>query len=273
MFRIEQSTSTVATIIRIWSLIYHSAVRDVRKGHGNALMSIFINIFQTLVFVGAFFLMFALLGVSGAGIRGDFLMYILSGVFLFMVFNRSMTAVYGSEGPASPMMKHANMNTMVAICASALSVLYIQVLTITLILLFYHIGWHRVEIANFGGALMMLILTWMTGVAIGMMFLALRPWAPNVSKMVMTVYSRINMFASGKMFVANALPSMMLALFTWNPLFHLIDQMRGYIFINYTPRNTNLEYPVWVMLACLAIGLMGEFYTRNRASISWTARS
>ncbi len=273
MLRAEQSTFFLAPVGRTGALIFHAAVREVRKEHGNALMSIFINIFQTIIFVGAFFLMFALLGMRGAGIRGDFLMYILSGVFLFLVFNKSMSSVFGSEGPASPMMKHANMNTMIAICAAALSTFYVQLLSITVILLFYHIGWQQVEIDDFGGALKIFILTWLTGVALGMMFLALRPWAPTATRMVMTIYSRINMFASGKMFVANALPPMMLALFTWNPLFHLIDQMRGYIFINYAPRNTNLEYPIWVMLACLAIGLMGEYYTRNRASISWMARS
>ncbi len=258
--------------IRVWSLIYHATVRDVRKDHGNALMSIFINIFQTFVFVGAFFAMFAILGVQGAGLRGDFLLYILSGVFLFLVFNKSMMSVYGAEGPASPMMKHANMNTMIAICAAALSALYIQTLSITITLIFYHIGWHSVEFADFGGVLKVYMVTWLSGVSIGMMFLALRPWVPQASKMVMTIYSRINMFASGKMFVANSLPGFMLVLFTWNPLFHLIDQMRGYIFINYDPRNTNLEYPLWVALGCLAIGLMGEFYTRNKASISWNAR-
>jgi ABC-type polysaccharide/polyol phosphate export permease len=262
----------LASTVRIWTLIFHTAVRDVRKQHGNALMSLFINIFQTIIFVGAFFAMFAILGVRSAGLRGDFMMYIWSGVFLFLVFNKSMTSVYGSEGPASPMMNHANMNTMIAICAAALSALYIQVLSISVILLAYHIGWHKVEFQDFGGALKVLLMTWVTGVAIGMMFLALKPWAPNMTKMVMTIYSRINMFASGKMFVANTLPTALLVMFTWNPLFHLIDQMRGYIFINYTPRNTNLEYPFWVTMACLAIGLMGEFYTRNRASISWSAR-
>ncbi|MDJ0995088.1 MAG: ABC transporter permease [Dinoroseobacter sp.] len=272
MLRAEQSTFVLAPIARTWSLIFHAAVREVRKEHGNALMSIFINILQAIIFVSVFFVMFAVMGIAGAGIRGDFLMYILSGVFLFLVFNKTMTAVFMSEGPASPMMKHANMNTMIAICAAAVSTFYIQLLSIVVILLFYHIGWNQVEIDNLNGAVKVFILTWLSGVAVGMMFLGLKPWAPTATRMIMTIYSRVNMFASGKMFVANGLPSMMLVLFTWNPLFHLIDQMRGYIFINYTPRNTNLDYPIWVTLACLAIGLLGEYYTRNRASLSWSAR-
>jgi ABC-type polysaccharide/polyol phosphate export permease len=51
------------------------------------------------------------------------------------------------------------------------------------------------------------------------------------------------MIASGKMFVANTLPPAMLAMFDWNPLFHIIDQCRGFVFNNYFPRNSNWEYP------------------------------
>ena len=48
--------------------------------------------------------------------------------------------------------------------------------------------------------------------------------------------------------------------------------MRGYMFINYNPHNSSLTYPIYVALALVMIGLMGEFYTRNNASASWYAR-
>ena len=65
------------------------------------------------------------------------------------------------------------------------------------------------------------------------------------------------MIASDKMFVANTLPSFMLVMFDWNPLFHLIDQARGFTFINYFPRNSNWEYAVYVAIALIMLGLMG----------------
>ena len=84
-------------------------------------------------------------------------------------------------------------------------------------------------------------------------------------------YMRLNMFTSGKMVVANTLPHFMLRAFDWNPLFHVIDQTRGFAFINYSPQNSNLMYPIYVALALAMIGLMGEFVTRNQVSLSWTA--
>ena len=85
-------------------------------------------------------------------------------------------------------------------------------------------------------------------------------------------YQRANMIASGKMFVVNTLPTFMMNMFDWNPLFHIIDQTRGFVFINYTPHRTSLEYPYYVGLALLMIGLMAEFYTRQYASSSWEAK-
>jgi len=79
------------------------------------------------------------------------------------------------------------------------------------------------------------------------------------------------MVASGKMFVANMLPGSMLVMFDWNPLFHAIDQARGAVFINYTPRFTDPDFPLWFGVAFLALGLMAEFFTRKHASASWDA--
>ena len=79
------------------------------------------------------------------------------------------------------------------------------------------------------------------------------------------------MIASGKMFVANMMPGFLLRAFDWNPLFHLIDQTRGFVFINYTPHNSNLSYPFYLTVTLLMIGLMAEFVTRNMMSLSYMA--
>jgi ABC-type polysaccharide/polyol phosphate export permease len=121
-------------------------------------------------------------------------------------------------------------------------------------------------------ALGMLLLAWLSGGAVGLVFLAASPWYPTPVGVLRTIYQRANMIASGKMFVANSLTPQMLALFDWNPLFHTIDQARGYAFINYFPRNSSWEYALWFTLIFMMIGLMGEFFTRKHVSASWFAR-
>lgn len=271
MFRVDQKTTHFRSAIGLADLIYHNTVRHVRKTHRNAIIGLALNMMQTVVFVAAFYMMFSVLGLRGSAIRGDFILYLLSGIFLFLTHTKAVGAIMGSEGPTSAMMKHAPMNTAIAIASAALSSLYLQVLSAALILFIVHVAWHPVEMDDPIGTVAMFLLAWMSGVAVGMVFLALKPWFPDVAMIISTVYNRANMIASGKMFVANAMPSYVLAFFDWNPLFHCIDQARGFAFINYNPHFSSIEYPMKVTIVLLMIGLMGEFYTRRRASVSWSA--
>ena len=267
----RQSRTMLGSALTIAELTYHGVVRSVRKTHGNAVMSILMNMLQVAIFILAFYVMFVLLGLRSAAIRGDFLLYMMSGIFLYMTHIKTLSAVAGSEGPASAMMQHAPMNTIVAILSAAFGALYIQVLSLFVILFIYYTI-VPFEVYKPMGALGMLLIAWFTGVGLGTIMLALKPWFPTASGVITTVYQRANMIASGKMFLVNTLPGYMRDLFDWNPLFHIIDQSRGYVFINYDPRYTTVAYPLIMGIIFLVIGLLGEFYTRRFASASWGAR-
>ena len=224
------------------------------------------------MFVMVFLIMFQVLGLKGLAVRGDFVIYVMSGVFLFMVHTQALSAVSGAEGPTSPMMQHAPMNTVVAITSAALSSLYTQMFALLVILGVYYIAFANFEIYDPIGVMGMILLAWLSGCAIGLTVMAAKPWSPGLVGVLSMVYQRANMIASGKMFVANTLPSDRLALFDWNPLFHVIDQARGFAFKNYSPRNSDPYYAAQLALIFLMLGLVGEYYTRKRASSSWTAK-
>jgi ABC-type polysaccharide/polyol phosphate export permease len=271
MFETRREPSALRSGAALLELIYHSVVRDIRKTHRNAIAGLFLNILQTVVFVLAFYLMFSLVGLRGSALRGDFLLYIMSGIFLFMVHTKAVAAVVKADGPASSMMQHAPLNTFITISAAAISSLYIQVLSLLTVLFFYHVLFTPVTIDNPSGAMGMVLLSWLSGVGVGIVFASIKPWFPDFVTVGSSVYSRLNMVASGKMFVANTLPGYMLSLFDWNPLFHTIDQARGFIFLNYNPHFSSISYPLYVSIALIVIGLMAESYTRRHASISWGA--
>jgi len=273
MFKAADSTKSgwLGSAISLLERIYHATVRNVRKSHGNAVVGLLLNIFQTVLLVGVFYIMFELLNMRRLAIRGDFLLYVMSGVFMFLTHTKAVGAVSGAEGPTSPMMKHAPMNTVISITAAALSSLYLQVLSAAIVLWGYHAAVQPITIHNPAKTLGIFLLAWGSGAAIGMVMLAAKPWWPSGVMMISTIYQRVNMIASGKMFVVNMLPGSMIALFDWNPLFHCIDQARGAIFLNYDPRYTSVSYPVIVTICCLMLGLMLEFYTRRHASLSWGA--
>ncbi|WP_347818270.1 ABC transporter permease [uncultured Planktomarina sp.] len=266
----RHTRSGISGTLAFLEQVYFGTVRSMRKSSGrNAVLGLIGSMAQTVVFVMAFYFMFQLMGVRTSPIKGDYMLYIISGIAMFMIHNTAVQTVSKAEGPTSGMMQHAPMNTMIAVCSAALQSLYQQTITVGTILLIYHLAFNPVYIFNPIGLAGVFLLSWFTGVAIGMVFLALTPWPPPLVNILLMVYRRVNMLASGKMFVANTLPSFMLAMFDWNLLFHCVDQARGMMFINYSPMHSNLSYPLKVALVAVVLGLMGEFFTRKRASMSW----
>src|SRR5690606_10863160 len=261
MFRVETRKSGLNSALAILDLIFHSTVRAIRRGHRHALLGLLSNVLQTLIFIGVFYAMMTLLGMRSAAIRGDFVLYLMSGIFLFMTNVKAMGAVAGSEGPTSAMMLHAPMNTAIAMSSAALAALYIQVLSIIVVLGGYHIAVTPVHIHDPVRAMGMVLLACANDFATGMVVLAVMLSCPAAADGAQNVYSRADLIAYGKMFVANTLSYTMLKVFDWNPLFHIIDQARGFAFINYNPHNSSMMYPVYVTLVLFAIGLIGEYHT------------
>lgn len=273
MFQHSHRKSLFRAFLSMSELMYHATVRNVRSQHGNAVIGLALNMMQAMIMLAAFYLMFTILGLRGSAIRGDFLLYLMTGIFLFLTHNKGLGAVLGAEGPTSAMMKHAPMNTIIAIGSSAFAALYTSILAMFTILFIYHIGFANIWMPDPFKAFGMFLLSWASGCAIGLVLLAAKPWVPGLVKIASLFYMRANMIASGKMFVANDLPTSMLAMFDWNPLFHMIDQARGFAFLNYNPHNSSLSYPIKVTIVFLMIGLMGEFVTRRSVSLSWFART
>lgn len=269
----RRNRSTLAAAVSFVELLYHSVVRDIRKESGNATLGILIAAAQSLVMLAIFAIMYTVLSLRGLAIRGDFVVFLLTGIFLFLTHNRAISCVMNAPAPTSPMMLHAPMNTFIGILSSALSNLYMQLLAIGLILFFVHVLRGGLEFYNPAGLLLPFALAWSSGIAIGLLFLIARPFAPKFIQMFSMLYRRANMITSGKMLPANYMTTTMVGWFDWNPLFHAIDQSRGAAFVNYFPRNSNIEYPIYFTLVAVSFALMVESWLRNNMSSSWGKRS
>lgn len=253
-------------------LTYHSTVRQVRKQSGSASLGLVIEISQSLLFVAMFYVMFTFMGLKGLAVRGDFILFLVTGVFLYLTHIKAITAVQSAGSSVSPIMKHAPMTPAISMLASAFASLYLQVLAYLIILVFIHMLRGGLEIYDPPGLILPFVLAWTSGCAIGLLFLCLTPFMPSMINMLSTIYKRANMIASGKMTTANILGSTGATYFSWNPLFHVIDQSRGAAFVNYTPNWTNLTYPLVFSVVAITIGLMGERWLAKNMSLSWKAR-
>lgn len=264
----RSKTSRSRTAFGIFELVFHTTAQHVRQSHRNAIMAIVQGMLQTVIFVAVFYTLFELMGARRAALRGDFVLYLMTGITLFLVHLRAFGAVRGAKGPIDPMMLHTPMNTAVSIMSAALSTLYIQFLSVLCLLAIYHFATGKVVIEQPVPAMGMYLLAWFSGVAMGLCFMVVGIFLPTVTNIGATIYRRMSLITSGKMFVANTLPSAMLVFFDWNPLFHTIDQVRGYTFINYNPHFTSWHFALYVSMVLLVLGMMGEFYGRRWASRS-----
>ncbi len=271
MFTQRRNSNMAEAAFTTLALIYHVTVNNLRKGQRNAVVGLIMTVVQSIAMILGFYLIYAIVGVRTSPIRGDFIVYIMTGIFMFMAHSQAIGAVSNAGNPNNQMMKHGPMNTAVVITAAALAALYKQTFSALVVLTAYNYMIQPIHIDRPLACYAMLLLAWFSGCCIGLIFMSIRPWWPQAATVLTQLYQRLNMVFSGKMFVANTMPSAMLHIFSWNPLFHIIDQTRGFAFINYAPRNSNLEYPVYATLALLMIGLMAEFVTRKSVSISWSA--
>ena len=96
MFTHSRKTSSPAVALQILELVYHATVANVRSSHCNALIGLGIEILQTIIFLVAFYLMFTVLGMTGNAIRGDFLLYLMTGIFLFLTHTKAIGAILSS---------------------------------------------------------------------------------------------------------------------------------------------------------------------------------
>ena len=119
MFNVNRSRTVPQTAFSMLLLIHENTVRSIRKEHSNAIIGLLMNIVQVLVMLAVFYLMVTLMGMRRTAIRGDFIVYLLSGIFIYQTNIRSVGAVASAEGPTSSMMLHAPMNMVISICSAA----------------------------------------------------------------------------------------------------------------------------------------------------------
>lgn len=261
-------SSLLSDAMGFLGLVYFTTVREVRLESGNAMLGMLSAVSRTLMLVFMFWVLFEVIGLRSSIIRGDTVMFLVSGILLFFMHNSTVQKTVQAGTFSSPIMNHAPMTPTLLIISSALSNLYLHIFAIGIIFAGLFVFTGELEIYNWQGIALPFVLAWFSGMIMGLLFLIMKPFAPKLMSIVSLLYQRANLITSGKFFVANMLPTSILPFFAWNPLFHSIDQMRGAIFVNYFPRNSSNEYTLVFCAIGLIVGLMIEFWLRRTVSRS-----
>jgi len=248
-------------------LIFHSVVREVRTQSGNATFGIMKEVTGISIYVGLFYIISVFLG-RGAAIRGSQIMFLLTGIVLFLTHIKAINSVRGASKATSAIMMHAPMTVILSILSKAFAGLYLQFVAVLIIVTFLWIFGLDLTVKDPGGLVLPVFFAWASGIAIGMVFMTIAPMIPAVINTISPIYQRAQLITSGKFIPAAYMPAAMVPYFAWNPLFHTIDQARVATFVNYNSDVTSMAYPIWFTIIAFTIGLMGEFWARRTLSKS-----
>ena len=268
----RNNTSLLYEVFRFFDLLYHTTVRNIRKESANPIIAVVNQILTALVLVVVFLFFIRILGMRSLAIRGNEVQFIMAGIFLFLVHNGALGAGGSIGSQRNALNLHTHVTHFMSLFAAGFAQLYISILAATICLGLSHIILEPVEFHRFSGFAFAFFMAWISGLSIGYFFNAIMPFAPRIVALIQTFYSRGNMIFSGKMTLANSLPAMMLPYFLWNPLFHIIDYSRGESFINYTPRVTNINYPIYLTIIVFILAMMLQKNADKKVSASWGAR-
>mgnify|MGYP000633936418 CR=1 FL=1 len=261
--RYIRTTTTWETVQAFMDTLYISVIREFRGSTGGTVKGALGKFARPLLLLGVFYILYEVIGRFPV-IRGDFMLYLLTGIFLYLAHIQAVKQIKGMGHNQSGMMFYAKTSTLVNILSTAIIEAYILIVSIAVILFVIYLYRGELDIYNPPGLLTPLALAWASGLGVGLLFMAFTPLAPGVIPGLYNVYRRLQMVTSGKMFVANSIPLSVLPFFAWNPLFHSIDQARGETFVNYTPMRTSIEYPIKFTIIAITLAVIVEFALRIR---------
>ena len=215
-------------------------------------------------FVLVMLIMFLLRGV-GVKIRGEFGFYVLSGISLFLVHNKIFGALSKSKG-SNPMLPIMAITVGMMVVGEVLHIVYMQICVTLIFFLALVIYYGHSPVQDWPLVMYCYLLCIFWSVSIGLFFMSIDPLMPTVVTKVAAIYRRIGMITSGKMIPGNMMAMMgrFGGIFFYNPLFHIIDQMRGGVFRNYTPNSSNLIYPLKTTAIFFAISAVIYFAFRKK---------
>jgi ABC-type polysaccharide/polyol phosphate export permease len=248
----------------MWALV----VRSLREETGGAAVGFLKGVLMALAFCLIFYVFMTFFRLTGLTVRGDLMVFILIGVGFFFAMKFTMIAAMQAMQSSWKMAAHPHLSPILFVYADSLGVFYNWFLAICLIFIGNSLVTGRMELEHPIMFFPIFFLTWLTGMALGMV-LGFLMFYFSWFMMVKRILFKIMFFTSGKFTNANLIPADLLWIFKLNPLFHLIDQMRDAAFVNYEAHHTNMVYPTLFCFALLLAGhILYDYMLRRRNVMS-----
>lgn len=240
-------------VLQYISVLHSTSVRMIREDNGKSSLGFVTGIAEMAVYSGVIYFAITLLGKRDVALRGDALTFVLTGLAIFIMHKKTLQAVQNAVKSNHNMLLHRPASTTVFIWGGAIGRFYNTAMMIVIVFAAKYFLTGVFDINNVFGCISMLLLAWLLGIGVGMIFHYVHYYVSWIG-IFSRAWARTMLWTSGLFFAANNIPRMYLPYLDWNPMLHIIDQSRGYAFVNYTPHNTTLTYPIVVTAIVFLIG-------------------
>ncbi|RMF38311.1 MAG: hypothetical protein D6754_07780 [Alphaproteobacteria bacterium] len=272
MSRIRQVPSLAGGAVRLIEVLKATIVHTVRHDTSSSALGFISALFKPLALLASFYIILSFTPARMLAIRGNTVTFLLTGIFCFLIHTGTITKVANAVRKSRSMLHHAPATIFLYVLSQAFGALYLHLFAALTIIAVAELSGYPLDILSPRGLVLPYLLSWASGLGVGMILMAIGHRAPTAADVISTVYIRVQFFTSGKFWAANVMPAYLSDYAIWNPLLHVIDQMRGAAFRNYFPKFTTITYPIAFTAIVLVVGFMTEFWLRRSFSLSQTKR-
>lgn len=249
-----------------YEVIHAVLLRETRTRFGSQQLGYLWAFIEPLLWIGTFYGLFWVAGrTTPAGM--DIVGYLTTGIVPFLLFRETTKRV------------------LAAISSNKALLFYPQVRPLDLVFArsFLELGTNfGVFVVIMGGAALLrgelvidnpllvllgLTMSGLLGATLGLVLCSLSVYSTVVERLVGPLLRPL-FWVSGVFFTANDLPSQVRDLLLWNPVLHAVEFVRDGVFVGYTSRYGDPQFPCLVILALAFMGLTLERAARAKLEIT-----
>lgn len=250
--------------LRFFALVHAMAVMTLARRSTGAFGLLAAFVTPVALCIG-FLTTYEVFGLFRPPLRGDIVLFLLTGIYLFQLAARTRSATALTQGGA--LLHHQPVQPVLLVWSGAIASLYIVLISMGIVFGGAALLRGGLSVEDPAGLALPLLLAWGWGIGCGMVLSGIARYAGG-GAIIGLLWQRAMFLTSGIFYLAASVPGWMRPWFDWNPLFHIIDQMRAAAFVNYAGADTSLAYAAKVVAALLLVGHALERRVRADFSIS-----
>lgn len=234
-------------LIEHGEIILALAKRDLKTRFNHNFFGYSWTFAAPLVWIAATYGTFYFLGRKSP-VYTDTITFIISGLIPYASFRYVINSMGRVAGATRPLMIFPTITREHAAIAGALVEYGNMLVLASMIMAVNYIAFGNFELDNFPMWLEGVTLASLLGAAYGYFFVVISRDNPTLFQLGVVIL-RPSYFISGVFFIPNELRGDVLAVFSWNPLFHAVEIARDGMLFHYTSHVADAGY----VIACIAV--------------------